>query len=247
MSWSVQVIGVNAGRDVMLRTQVQTLFKSFAKDLEEAFRNAPCFSFPFLVLGSGLNTWIAAVTRALVGSSWLGIPMTVALLVEHGWSVLNMCKSEPWEFHTDCRHEYIHTACACVTTICLNDGAWASLCLQLREPTVGVFRKPQHWSSILSVIQGHSLCRWRWRGAQWVKDLNWNLVQFLSPMEPPKSFSFVLFDVLGVAYRARTTSSSSCVEPFCRRVGIPSKLAESCIDVLFPLIGTRLIYIYIHI
>jgi hypothetical protein len=110
MSWSVQVIGVNAGRDVMLRTQVQTLFKSFAKDLEEAFRNAPCFSFPFLVLGSGLNTWIAAITRALVGSSWLGIPMTVALLVEHGWSVLNMCKnwqvltgvqSEPWEFHTE--------------------------------------------------------------------------------------------------------------------------------------------------
>lgn len=61
-------------------------------------------------------------------------------------------------------------------------------------------------------------------------------------MEPPKSFSFVLFDVLGVAYRARTTSSSSCVEPFCRKVGIPSKLAESCIDVLFPLIGNGLIY-----
>ena len=59
-------------------------------------------------------------------------------------------------------------------------------------------------------------------------------------MELPKSLSFVLFYLLGVAYRARTTSSSSCVEPFCRKVGIPSKLDARCIDVLFPLIGNCL-------
>ena len=87
-------------------TQVQTLFKSFAKDLEEAFRNAPCVRFRVLVSGSGLNT-------AMIASigPWLKLALDSYDSGTAGWVWLIQfdvqttgkfwLDSEPWEFHTE--------------------------------------------------------------------------------------------------------------------------------------------------
>ena len=73
------------GGHVSIATQVQTLFKSFAKDLEEA---SECPRLPFPVFGA--RQWLehldtpATVTRALL---WLKLADSYdinALQVEHG-------------------------------------------------------------------------------------------------------------------------------------------------------------------